>query len=77
MRRVHVAVIVLFATATIIFAAQNFEIVTVSFLRIRAQTPLAFLIALMYLLGAVTGGSALALVRWSIERAKRRTTASS
>jgi putative membrane protein len=76
MRWVHLAVIILFATATIVFAAQNLEIVSVSFLRIRAQIPLAFLIALMYLLGAVSGGSVLALVRWSIEGAKRRTAAS-
>jgi hypothetical protein len=35
----------------------KFQIVTVSFLRIGAQTPLAFLIAVIYLLGAVTAAA--------------------
>ena len=74
MRWFYLAIIVLFAAATVIFAAQNFQVVAVSFLRISIQTPLAFLIAVIYLLGAVTGGSLLALLRRSIEGARRRTT---
>ena len=66
MRWLYFAVIVLLATITLVFAIQNFVIVTVSFLRISAQTPLAVLIALIYLLGALTGGSLLALLRRSI-----------
>lgn len=72
MRWFHLAVIVLFAVVTIIFAAQNFQTVTVSFLRFSAQTPLAFLIAVIYLLGTATGGSLLALLRRAIEGARRR-----
>lgn len=74
MRWFHLAVIVLLAAATIIFAAQNLQIVTVSFLRLSAQTPLAFLIAVIYLLGTATGGSLLALLRRSIAGARVRTT---
>ena len=74
MRWFYLAVIVLFAAATVIFAVQNFQVVAVSFFRISIQTPLAFLIAVIYLLGAVTGGSLLALLRRSIEGAQRRTT---
>ena len=70
MRWFHLALIVLLATITLVFAIQNFQIVTVSFLRISAQTPLAFLIALIYLLGALTGGSLLALLRRSIAAAE-------
>jgi putative membrane protein len=70
MRWLHLAVIVLLATITLVFAIQNFQIVTVSFLRISAQTPLAFLIALIYLLGALTGGSLLAVLRRSFAGAK-------
>jgi uncharacterized integral membrane protein len=73
----HLAVIVLFAAVTIIFVAQNFQMVTVSFLRISAQTPLSFLIAVIYLLGTATGGSLLALLRRSMEGARRRATAPS
>jgi putative membrane protein len=70
MRWFHLAVIIVFAAATLIFAAQNFQVVDVSFLRLSVQTPLAFLVAVIYLLGAVTGGSLLALLRRSIEGAR-------
>jgi len=72
MRWFHLVVIVLFAGATVVFAAQNFQLVAVSFLRFNIHIPLAFLIAVIYLLGAVTGGSLLALLRRSIEGARRR-----
>ena len=71
MRWFYLAVIGLFAVATLVFAAQNFQIVTVSLLRISAKTPLAFLIAIIYLLGAATGGSLLALLRRSIAGARQ------
>jgi uncharacterized integral membrane protein len=77
MRWLHLAVIVLFAAVTAAFAMQNFQSVTVSFFRIGAQMPLAFLIAIIYLLGAVTGGSLFALLRRALEGARRRTFATS
>jgi hypothetical protein len=43
MRWIYLAVIILFAAATIIFALQNFEIVTMSFLSFNARAPLALL----------------------------------
>jgi lipopolysaccharide assembly protein A len=49
----------------------------VSFFRIGAQMPLAFLVAIIYLLGALTGGSLFALLRRSFEGARRRTIATS
>jgi putative membrane protein len=67
MRWFHLTVIVLLAAATIVFAVQNFEIVTVTFLRISARAPLALLIAIIYLLGMATGGSLLALLRRTIQ----------
>jgi uncharacterized integral membrane protein len=71
MRWLHMTVITLFAAATIIFAVQNLQIVTTSFLGINARTPLAFLVALSYLLGTATGTSLLALLRRSYQGAKR------
>jgi uncharacterized integral membrane protein len=71
MRWLHLAVIILFAAATTIFAAQNFEIVTISFLGSNARVPLALLVAVAYLLGTVTGGSLFALLRRSYERSRR------
>jgi putative membrane protein len=65
MRWIYLAVIILFVAATIIFALQNFEVVTMSFLGLNARVPLAVLAAVAYLLGAATGGSLFALLRRS------------
>jgi putative membrane protein len=73
MRWVHLTVVILFAAVTVIFAVQNLQIVTVSFLRLSVQTPLAVLIVVIYVLGTLTGGSLLALLRRSIEGARRTT----
>ena len=69
MRWFHLTVIVLLAAATIVFAVQNFEIVTVTFLKLSARAPLALLVAIIYLLGMATGGSLLALLRRTIQGA--------
>jgi len=63
MRWIYLAVIILFAVATLVFALQNFEIVTVSFIGLNARVPLALLVAVAYLLGAATGGGLFALLR--------------
>lgn len=70
MRWVHLIIIVLFAAAALLFAMQNLELVTVSFLRFSISAPLAILTAIIYLLGAATGGSLIALLRKSV-RASR------
>ena len=57
MRWIYLGVIILFAAATIIFALQNFEIITMSVFGFDARVPLAVLVAVAYLLGAATGGS--------------------
>jgi lipopolysaccharide assembly protein A len=77
MRWFHLAVIVLFVAAVVVFAAQNLQVVDVSFLRMSVHTRLAVLITIIYLLGAATGGSLLALLRRSFEGARRRPGASS
>ncbi|MEA2969694.1 MAG: lipopolysaccharide assembly protein [Alphaproteobacteria bacterium] len=77
MRWIYLAVIILFAAATIIFALQNFEIVTMSFLSFNARAPLALLVAVVYLVGAATGGSLFALLRRSYEGSRRNIMGSS
>jgi uncharacterized integral membrane protein len=72
MRWLYMAVICIFAAVVIIFAFQNLHLVTMSFLGFSARVPLALLAAGIYLLGTVTGGSLLALLRQSFEGAKRR-----
>ena len=46
MRWLHLTVIVLFAAAILIFAVQNLQVVTTSFLGVSIRTPLAVLVAL-------------------------------
>lgn len=71
MRWVYLAVIILFAVATVVFAMQNLETVTMSFLGVNVSLPLAVQTIIVYLLGAVTGGSLFALLRRSYEGTKR------
>jgi putative membrane protein len=71
MRWVHLTIIVVFAAATVVFAVQNFEIVTMSFLGFSARVPLALLVAIAYVLGMATGGSLFALLRRSLRGARR------
>jgi putative membrane protein len=77
MRWFYLAVIVLFVAAIVVFSAQNLQVVDVSFLGMSVHTRLAFLITVIYLLGAATGGSLLALLRRSFEGARQRPGASS
>ncbi len=76
MRWVYLALVALLVGATIVFAAQNHEVTTVSFLRMSIQMPVAFLVVVAYVLGAVTGGSLFALLRRSIQGSRRAITAS-
>jgi uncharacterized integral membrane protein len=65
MRWAYLAVIALFVLAILVFALQNRQVVTMSFLSVQARAPLALLTIVVYLLGAGTGGSVLALLRRS------------
>ena len=66
MRWIYLAIIVLFVAAIVIFAVQNLEPVTMAFMGFSVRAPLAFLAAVVYILGAVTGGSVYALLRKSV-----------
>ena len=71
MRWLHMTIVVVLAAATLIFAIQNLQSVTVAFLGLRLGAPLAVLVAVVYVLGMATGGSLWALFRWALEGAKR------
>jgi putative membrane protein len=66
MRWIHLCIVVLFAVAVIAFVAQNFSVVTMSFLGFSARAPLALLVVLVYVLGMASGGSLWALLRRSL-----------
>ena len=70
MRWIYLTVIVLFAAAVIVFAFQNFEVATVSFLGFGIRIRMAVLVFQVYVLGAVTGGSLFVLLRRSYERSR-------
>jgi uncharacterized integral membrane protein len=70
MRWLHLTVVIILVAATLIFALQNLEIVSIDFLSFGVRTPLAFLVIAVYLIGMATGGSFLALIRRSVEGAR-------
>jgi putative membrane protein len=72
MRWVHISIIAVLAIATLIFAVQNMQSVTVTFLNFRISAPLAVLVGVIYVLGMATGGSLWALFRWALEGSRRR-----
>jgi putative membrane protein len=63
MRWGYLTLIILLVAITLIFILQNREAVTMSFFGFSIRAPLAVLIAGVYVLGAVTGGSLFALKR--------------
>ena len=71
MRWINVIVVAVLVAAMLIFAVQNFQSVTMSFLNFRISAPLAVLVVVVYLLGMVTGGYAWGMVRWAMEGTKR------
>ena len=66
MRWIYLAIVVLIAAATLVFAFQNLQPVAVSFLASTINPPLALLVFVVYVLGAATGGSLYALLRRSV-----------
>jgi putative membrane protein len=70
-RLLYLAIIVVFAAAIIIFGFQNTQIVSVSLFGVAFSMPLAILVFVAYVLGAVTGGSLFALLRWSFQGTRR------
>jgi uncharacterized integral membrane protein len=69
MRWVHLTVIILLAAATLLFVLQNRDVVTMSFLGFSVRAPLAILIAVVYVIGAVT---AAACLRYCVDLTKAR-----
>ncbi|HTV35736.1 MAG TPA: hypothetical protein VMF12_04835 [Xanthobacteraceae bacterium] len=70
MRWLYLTVIVVFVAVILIFVFQNLGPVTMAFLGFSLRAPLAVVAAIMYVLGAFTGGSLYALLRRSV-RASR------
>jgi len=70
MRWVYLIVIVVFLSAVVLFAVQNVQPTTMAFLGFSVRAPLALMVTVIYVLGALTGGSLLALMRATIRATK-------
>lgn len=75
MRFVYVALVVLITLAVVIFNVQNIGIVTVSFLAMNLTLPLSILVIFVYLLGMLTGGAAISLIRFWVKGATAKSDA--
>jgi lipopolysaccharide assembly protein A len=70
-RWLYLAIVVVFVAALIIFVVQNTETVSVSFLDWAISAPLALVVFVVYVLGAMTGGSLYGLLRRSVAGSRR------
>ena len=70
MRWIHLAIVVVFIAAIIIFAIQNMQVIRMAFLGYSVRAPIALLTIGVYVLGAITGGSLFALIRRSVSVAR-------
>lgn len=71
-RYVNIALIVLLTVAVLLFKFQNMDTVTVSFLNMSATLPVSLLVIGIYVLGMISGGAVLALVRGLIRGAAQQ-----
>jgi len=70
-RWIYLAIVVVFVAALIIFVFQNTQSVDVSFLALGVTLPLAIVVIVAYVLGALSGGSLYALLRRSVAGSRR------
>ena len=70
MRWVHITVLAVLGFITLVFAIQNLQSVTVHFFNLSVTLPMAILIVLIYVVGAITGSSVQSLIRWGIRGAR-------
>ena len=71
MRFIYLVLLILFAGVTVLFALQNLQTITVSFLSWSVTLPIAAVVIGAYALGMASGGSVLAFLRWTLRRSKK------
>jgi putative membrane protein len=72
MRWFHTTVVAALAIIVLAFAIQNFQSTTISLLNLRLSAPLAVIVVVVYLLGMLTGGSVVSLIRWAVTEPGKR-----
>jgi uncharacterized integral membrane protein len=68
---VYIALIVVLTALVLLFKVQNLQAVTVSLLSASFTLPVSVMLFLVYVLGMLTGGFLLALVRTWVRGARR------
>jgi uncharacterized integral membrane protein len=68
---VYIALIVVLTAVVLLFKVQNLQAVTVSLLSASFTLPVSVMLLLVYVLGMLTGGFVLALVRTWVRGARR------
>ena len=71
MRYFYIGVIVVFTALVLVFKFQNLESATVSLFSASITLPMSALVFVIYVLGMLTGGCVLALLKTSIRRARK------
>ena len=71
MRIFYLVLLILLVGVTAIFAVQNLQTITVSFLSWSVTLPIALVVIGVYVLGMASGGGMLAFLRWTMRRAKK------
>jgi putative membrane protein len=71
MRIFYVILLILLAGVTAMFAVQNLQTITVSFLSWSVTLPITLVVIGAYALGMASGGSVLAILRWTMRRTKK------
>jgi lipopolysaccharide assembly protein A len=71
-RTLYIVLIVAFTAIVVLFKFQNLETVTVTLLSASLTLPVSSLVLAIYVLGMLTGGFVLALVRGWVRGARRR-----
>jgi lipopolysaccharide assembly protein A len=72
MRAFYLVLLFLLVGVTALFALQNLQTITVSFLNWSVTLPIAVVVIGVYFLGMVSGGSVLAFLRWTLQRSKKK-----
>jgi uncharacterized integral membrane protein len=70
MRYVYVALIVVFTAIVLLFTFQNLQLATVSLFSASITLPISILVLMTYVIGMLTGGFVLALLRAGVQRAR-------
>ena len=71
MRYLYIGLIVVFTALVLLFKFQNLETATISLFSASITLPLSILVIAIYVLGMLTGGCLLALLRTWISRARQ------